>query len=570
MKNSIKREQSQACLNFAERKNFRLQAKYKIIMTLALLLTAVTGAWAQTETLLTTITATDKDTYSETTPGVVTVTLSNVASYSSTYGWLWGEKSGPGSVTVEAKEGYTITQCVFKQNDKTPVTITTSPFAITFANGKCEQSTHDIDGVTSIEVYGNAPAPAEPAIDVKWDPATKTGNFKMPAYDVEIAPIYAPVAQWAKVEDVDQLPKAIEGVIADTDAPLIVEGTVAFAGTSTEVKQGTVMYAVTPATVTEAPALDAANKWSADVPTAKLVADGGIDVLVWYYIKGADTPEGQQATEENTFNDSEICAEPIKVTVLTNKFDIQFNAANAYTIEAGKATVTVGGTAATVTEGKLQGVKMGSEVKLKANTGYKFRKVEVKKKAAVTYPLLSAATTSDLGKVVCAAGHLHDAKTAVPDGCTAVGIVGKVTSTGHGLILALKDATSQNWNTINGWTSASYAGTTLKVLPDDARGTDLTSYTALGETAVSNWAVAQKSDYDAIFQNLGSTIVEDKGTTYDGNVNAYITGVGGTEISGKCWSATEEGGNYARYFRSSKWSVENKSESLNVRPVLGF
>ena len=59
MRNSIKREQSQACLNFAERlrvgelcsgmrKNFRLQAKHKILMTLALLLTAATGAWAQT------------------------------------------------------------------------------------------------------------------------------------------------------------------------------------------------------------------------------------------------------------------------------------------------------------------------------------------------------------------------------------------------------------------------------------------------------------------------------------------------------------------------------------------
>ena len=35
-------------------------------MTLALLLTAVGGAWAQTETLLTTITPSGKDTYSET------------------------------------------------------------------------------------------------------------------------------------------------------------------------------------------------------------------------------------------------------------------------------------------------------------------------------------------------------------------------------------------------------------------------------------------------------------------------------------------------------------------------
>ena len=53
--------------------------------------------------------------------------------------------------------------------------------------------------------------------------------------------------------------------------------------------------------------------------------------------------------------------------------------------------------------------------------------------AEAAYTLLSAATTADYGKVVCAAGHLHDAKTAVPDGCTAVGILGKVTTTGHGL-----------------------------------------------------------------------------------------------------------------------------------------
>ena len=264
-------------------------------------------------------------------------------------------------------------------------TISTSPFtaylncwgATYVTTGSGGAGDYIGDELVRIEVYGYK---SVPAIDVKWDPATKTGSFNMPAYDVEIAPIYAPVAQWAKVEDVDQLPTAIEGVIADTDAPLIVEGTVAFAGQSTEAKQGTVMYAVTPATETEAPALDAANKWSADVPTAKLVPDAG-DVKVWYYIKGADTPEGEEATAENTFNDSEICATPITVTVLSNKFDITFKAANDNTIETGKATVTVGGTTtpATVTEGKLTGVKMGSEVKVKAKDGYKFRKVEAKK-----------------------------------------------------------------------------------------------------------------------------------------------------------------------------------------------
>ena len=192
---------------------------------------------------------------------------------------------------------------------------------------------------------------------------------------------------------------------------------------------------------------------------------------------------------------------------------------------------------------------------------------------APAYPLLSSATTDDLGKVVCAAGHLHDAKTAVPDGCTAVGILGKVTSTGHGLILALQNATSQNWNTINGWTSVPiYAGTTLKVLPGDAaRGANLTSYPTLGETTVSNWAVAQKSDYVAIFQNLGSTKSDSEGTTYDGNVNAYITtGVSGTALSGGYWSATENDNPKAWDFASGCWGLSSKTYSSNVRPVLGF
>ena len=131
--------------------------KNKLLLLLALLMTAATGAWAQTETLLTTITPTGNDSYSETTPGVVTVTPSGLFLYSGANGWMC---MGSGSLTVEAKEGYTITKCVFKQNDKTPVTISTSPFAITFANGKCvEDAKLAMDGVTSIEVY----APAAPA-----------------------------------------------------------------------------------------------------------------------------------------------------------------------------------------------------------------------------------------------------------------------------------------------------------------------------------------------------------------------------------------------------------------------
>ena len=203
----------------------------------------------------------------------------------------------------------------------------------------------------------------------------------------------------------------------------------------------------------------------------------------------------------------------------------------------------------------------------------KYYAITVKMAAPADYKLLSEATAEDIGKVVCVDGHLYDAKTAVSTGRPAVGILGKVTETGCGLILALKDATSQDWNTINGWTSVTtYAGTTLKVLPDDAaRGANLTSYAALGTTAVSDWAVAQKSDYEAIFTNLGSTTGDYEGKTYDANVNAYITtGVGGTALSGEYWSATKFIDNYASYFKSDCWTINGMSESLSVRPVLGF
>ena len=194
------------------------------------------------------------------------------------------------------------------------------------------------------------------------------------------------------------------------------------------------------------------------------------------------------------------------------------------------------------------------------------------------YPLaLSSATAEwDLGAVACSDGNLYMEKNAAPSGKTAIGILGKVTETGHGLILALQDAPEQSWDTINGWPSQTYyAGTTLKLLPDDARGS-LTGYMFLGPTlsesiTVSNWCVAQKDDYSAIFQNLGSTDVNSNGTTYDGNVNAYITtGVGGTAMtSNNYWSATEYDVNFAWNFGYS-WADLGKTNSLNVRPVLGF
>jgi hypothetical protein len=83
--------------------------------------------------------------------------------------------------------------------------------------------------------------------------------------------------------------------------------------------------------------------------------------------------------------------------------------------------------------------------------------------------------------------------------------------------------------------------------------------------------VAQKSDYEAIFINLGSTKSDSDGTTYDGNVNAYITtGVGGTALSGGYWSATGYDASKAWDFASGCWGLSSKTYSSSVRPVLGF
>ena len=200
-------------------------------------------------------------------------------------------------------------------------------------------------------------------IEVTWNASTKTGTFTQPAFDVVLTPIYAKAAAFATTgtepEVKTLLPEAAEGVIAGTDASLIAEGTgiVAFAGESTDVTQGTLMYAIG-TSATQAPALTA---FSATVPTAKDIADDAATLYVWYYIQGADAPDGVAATLDNTFNNSDIAS--LTVTVLSNKFDLTLKAANANTIdatEASKGTVTVGGTDKTedITEGKLKAIKI--------------------------------------------------------------------------------------------------------------------------------------------------------------------------------------------------------------------
>ena len=520
----------------------------KTILTLVALLAVTTGAWATDETPLLTIESKDYTSFrsgSMTFDDKVTVTFSNeVKNFGNVYGWY---SAGAASLlTVAGTNGYTITSCKFYTNNGIAATgytvegespsVYLSPGAVYTDNSQSVEIGYQ--GITKIEVYGGvASSPSGP--EVAWDKATKTGTFKMPGGNVTLEPEYYPQATVAD----GGVTAADADARATTDDPLVKVDATKLTGAKK------LMYFVSNSGTT-APAYDAEG-WTDQLPTAEGLTQQGI-VYVWYYPVGID--EGVDGATA-TYSDGDICLQSITARIAAEP---------TYAVTFAEGTDPNEWTAS-----PAAGVKKDQTVTVTYTGSKKVIGVKAEKKSATTYTLLSAATTDDCGKVVCAAGHLHDAKTAVPDGCTAVGILGKVTETGHGLILSLKDAPQQNWNTINGWASASYAGTTLKVLPDDARGTNLTSYTALGETAVSNWAVAQKSDYEAIFTNLGSTKNSD-GMTYDNNVNAYITtGVGGTAISGNYWSATELNGDDAWDF-SSCWDYYDKSSSSSIRPVLGF
>ena len=102
----------------------------KFFSMLVLLAAVATGAWAQTETLLTTITATGTEQASYSTANVTTVSFSNLPSYSSYYTANWGWWGYGWSATVTAAEGYTITKCIFYDDKDRPATDSSSPFVV--------------------------------------------------------------------------------------------------------------------------------------------------------------------------------------------------------------------------------------------------------------------------------------------------------------------------------------------------------------------------------------------------------------------------------------------------------
>lgn len=363
----------------------------KILSLLVLLLTAATGAWAQTTPHVYT-TAVDMDILQE--GDILAQGFMLTGDYSIGIINLDANRYKKDGSPMDTELGLILNMESYGENAAITVTdyndhqtrITVTPVDANGNDGNAwvvkkltKTATPSFGYIYSLYISGTY---YEPPIEVK--PVTDKTNewsLSMPASDVLLTPQYAPVAAFAvenagTANEKTLLPAAVDGVIAGTDAPIIVEGTVANAGTSTD-KQGQVKYFPTTEQLNAAPATSAEG-WISTVPTAKDVTGTAKvtedkTVYVWYYIVGADTPENTDATAENTFNDSD--PQCIAVTLKPNVFTLTLQPA-----PVDKVTVTIGDASATPDQnGKISDVQMGKTVKLAPNTGYKLRKVEVKK-----------------------------------------------------------------------------------------------------------------------------------------------------------------------------------------------
>ena len=208
-------------------------------------------------------------------------------------------------------------------------------------------------------------------------------------------------------------------------------------------------------------------------------------------------------------------------------------------------TATVAGTAATVTEGKLEGVKMGSEVKLEANPGYKFRKVEVKKNPVAEGHAL---TSAKFGEIVCSDGKAYAAadKDILPKGVKAEALVCYADGD-HGLALAMVDVKDEkmSWDNDRGANDG-------KTAAEWCTGWN-TSHPITGAT----WLLASKTQWDNMISAAGSA----------SNLSNAFSAVGGTNLQAySYWSSTPNHGGSAAWFyyfptSSWQWTYLNQDET---------
>jgi len=400
MNNSIKTAQSQAGLDFAHTADSRptaLNRAKKFILTLLALLTiSTTGAWAQTETLLTTITATAKEQASYSTEGVATVSFSYSSGGSSAYLARWGWWGYGWTATVTASDGYTITKCVFYDDADRTATDSEAPFVVETTE---EDKTPRINGtpidggnmwskgIKMIEVYGYVTPPAEPAeptIEVTTNAASEQdlfteASFTMPASDVTVT--------YELVRDMqdEANPVAFSGLPSSGNI-VVKKGD----DGKYQPAEALTIQLIDPLAAAEAQNIIAADGITVKVLVGAENEQGAIDYDQdspitldafladmkpgYYWIKA-------EPTDENSPYDGTVYSSEFTVV---EQYDLTVKPANDFS--KGKIeSVTVGSESVTIDANTGEATKTGitpdTEVKLKAKRGYVIEKVEAKKHA---------------------------------------------------------------------------------------------------------------------------------------------------------------------------------------------
>ena len=426
------------------------------MMTLALLLTAATGAWA---TDYTTLAVGDVikvgDTFTPSADGGIND---------------WGVDNGVTYTLIRADVGNGVTEktdgayYVFKfVSGLDPYIHFDKAFAVTAtSDGLVVTNIETVKGgVLSYTLAVHEPAPAATPVDIDWDaasPNTATLTNGMPAGNVTVNVKYFPQAEFAKSTDATLAPTAIADVPATTDAPIVKAGTVANIG-STETAQGTVMYYVSTTEMTDDDllALDA-DKWSADVPTAESLAEG--PAYVYYYIKGAEPATIAERTDANTCSDGDIlAANVVNVTLAAAPlWNAEFDLTNAP--EEDKAP---GVWSTDIPEG---GVVKGTEVTVTYTGTKKIIGVKAEKKSAFT-PLDNTITAWTAGKYAVPAGGLTYSDAITVSGDVTLTLtdgeiltLNKGISLASGATLTIEGNGTMNINGTNNSTASTVAGST--------------------------------------------------------------------------------------------------------------
>ena len=248
-------------------------------------------AVAQTETLLTTITATAQEQASYSTANVATVSFSYTSGGSSAYLANWGWWGYGWIATVTAAEGYTITKCIFYDDANRTATDSEAPFVVETTEADKTPKVNGTPilantskGIKKIEVYGYV-TPAGPqmrtltGVPQGWqvqagDPLAVVDSNADGSYSIEAG---QPVLLVPSAEDKPRV-KSVTLVDNSTPAAVLIES-ITLNKTATTISAGnTETLSVT--SVLPDNATDQTVTWSSDNEAVATVdADGKVTAV---------------------------------------------------------------------------------------------------------------------------------------------------------------------------------------------------------------------------------------------------------------------------------------------------